>query len=226
MSNRPSTQLIVAAVLVAIVSYGFIQGNPPPAASQMLQDDRFVYLLQGSSVLKFQKSDLKPAANELFLQDFVMEPQTKDVDEFRVVNRDVNEALLQFFNKEQISCSISPEVRGKVSLNVKKAPFKDTLNAILRQVNATYLVNAGVFMIVPAFPAASNTPADKYPHFADPGWLPGSRGNADTPTADNQMVMDAESLYLMKGNTLYKIQKSNMKVVATEVVFLHPGGRG
>jgi len=72
---------------------------------------------------------------------------------------DVREALRALFKDVGVSYSIAPEVQGTVTVNLKNVRFDTALQNILKQVEATYRVEGGVYQIIHREePTAPNTP--------------------------------------------------------------------
>src|SRR5579862_508513 len=61
---------------------------------------------------------------------------------------DVREALRALFKSVGVSYSIAPEVQGTVTVNLKNVRFDTALQNILKQADATYRVEAGVYQII------------------------------------------------------------------------------
>jgi hypothetical protein len=57
-------------------------------------------------------------------------------------NVEVRDALGSLFNSMGVSYSISPDVRGRVNMNLSGTTFETALQNICKQVNATYRANA------------------------------------------------------------------------------------
>ena len=61
---------------------------------------------------------------------------------------DVREALRALFKNVGVSYSIAPEVQGTVTVSLRNVTFEAALQNILKQVNATYRVEGGIYQIV------------------------------------------------------------------------------
>ena len=61
---------------------------------------------------------------------------------------DVREALEALFKDVGLSYSIAPEVQGQVTVSLRNVAFSSALQNILRQVDATYRIEAGTWQIV------------------------------------------------------------------------------
>jgi len=67
----------------------------------------------------------------------------------RLDSIDARDALQSILRPTRVSFVISPEVQGRVSLNVLDLSFRDSFLSILKQVDATYKVSGGVYSIYP-----------------------------------------------------------------------------
>ncbi|MDR3689867.1 MAG: hypothetical protein P4L46_10845 [Fimbriimonas sp.] len=107
---------------------------PVPAAPvrpmTMTQDGTYLYIVRGTSMYKVRKSDLVVV-------------KTGSLNKV-----DVHDALDQLFGSAGVSYKLDPNVHGIVTLpgNVS---FESALQGTLRQVHATYRIQAGVYEIVP-----------------------------------------------------------------------------
>jgi hypothetical protein len=61
---------------------------------------------------------------------------------------DVREALRALFKMVGVSYAIDPDVQGYVTVSLKSVPFGTALQSILRQVDAVYQVQGGVYRIM------------------------------------------------------------------------------
>ena len=61
---------------------------------------------------------------------------------------DVREALRALFKNVGVSYSIAPDVQGSVTVSLKNVTFETALQNVLRQVDSTYRIEAGVYEIV------------------------------------------------------------------------------
>lgn len=61
---------------------------------------------------------------------------------------DVHDAIADLFKEVQVSFSINPDVKGKVTVHFERISFEVALRNILRQVNADYRADGAVFQIV------------------------------------------------------------------------------
>lgn len=120
---------------------------------------------------------------------------------------DVREAIRQVFKTVNRSYSISPNVRGTVTMDMT-GTFESMLNALLRQVDATYRIEGGVYEIIP------NTPTKVFISGPDPTdnslIVRGQSGVA--------MVGDDRYLYVLTQNSVVKMAKADLKVVKTSTL--------
>ncbi len=76
---------------------------------------------------------------------------------------DVREALRALFKNVGVSYSIAPEVQGTVTCSLRNVTFDAALQNILKQVNATYRIEAGIYQIVPKVDQVINDKGDENP---------------------------------------------------------------
>ena len=72
----------------------------------------------------------------------------KQIASLELEQADVREALRALFKNVNVSYSIAPEVQGPITVSLKNVTFETALQNVLRQVDATYRVEAGVYEIV------------------------------------------------------------------------------
>ena len=72
----------------------------------------------------------------------------KNIASLELEQADVREALRALFKNVNVSYSIAPEVQGPVTVSLKSVTFETALQNVLRQVDATYRIEAGVYEIV------------------------------------------------------------------------------
>jgi len=72
----------------------------------------------------------------------------KTIPSLELEQADVREALRALFKNVNVSYSIAPEVQGTVTVSLKSVTFETALQHVLRQVDATYRVEGGVYEIV------------------------------------------------------------------------------
>jgi type II secretory pathway component GspD/PulD (secretin) len=72
----------------------------------------------------------------------------KQVSSLELNQADVREALRSLFKDVSASYTIDPEIQGQVTVSLKRVTLEVALQNMLRQVDATYRIEAGVYMIV------------------------------------------------------------------------------
>lgn len=72
----------------------------------------------------------------------------KMIPSLELEQADVREALRALFKNVTVSYSIAPEVQGSVTANMRNVSFQTALQNVLRQVDATYRVEGGVYEII------------------------------------------------------------------------------
>lgn len=73
---------------------------------------------------------------------------------------DIRDALRALFKNVGVSYVIAPEVQGTVTVSLKDIPFETALQNILKQVDATYRVEGGVYSILKRPEAIVTTKTD------------------------------------------------------------------
>lgn len=123
---------------------------------------------------------------------------------FAVQDEDVRDALRKLFKTVEAPYSIAVDVQGTVTVNFRDASFHDALTSMLKQVNATYMVEAGVYQVVvkPRVSIGEHDPRDFKMT------VPGVAREPATITQDDRF------LYVLRGDELYKVNKSDLKTVA------------
>ena len=72
----------------------------------------------------------------------------KQIPSLELEQADVREALRALFKNVNVSYSIAPEIQGSVTVSLKNVSFETALQHVLRQVDATYRVEGGIYEIV------------------------------------------------------------------------------
>jgi hypothetical protein len=72
----------------------------------------------------------------------------QNIPSLELDSADVREALRALFKNVGVSYSIAPEVQGTVTVSLRNVTFDAALQNILKQVNATYRVEGGIYQIV------------------------------------------------------------------------------
>ncbi len=76
------------------------------------------------------------------------DPSQKIIPSLEYQQADVREALRALFRNVGVSYSIDPVIQGFVTVSLKNVTFEAALQYVLRQVDATYRVEGGVYEIV------------------------------------------------------------------------------
>src|SRR5579885_671321 len=76
------------------------------------------------------------------------DPGTQIIPSLELQQADVRDALRALFRNVNVNYSIAPEVQGTVTVSLKNVLFEQALQNILKQVDATYRIDSGVFEIV------------------------------------------------------------------------------
>ena len=118
---------------------------------------------------------------------------------------DVRTALRQLFRNINVSYAISPNVQGVVTVDLRNVTFETALQNILRQVDATYRINAGVYQILRRQDqVAPNIQFEEEPT------------TTRKPSQVHSVItQDGKYLYIFRGDDIFKVQKSDLKVVKT-----------
>ena len=110
---------------------------------------------------------------------------------------DVREALRNLFKMSGVSYTIAPDIQGTVTLSLRNVPFDTALQNLTRQVDATYRIEGGVYQIVPQ---EEN---------------PSVREQLDKAKGESFMLVDGNTLFVLKGNVVYKLNKTTMTVMSS-----------
>jgi len=76
------------------------------------------------------------------------DPRDKRIPNLELESADVRDALKALFRSVGVSFTIDADVMGTVTVSLKDVPFETALQAILKQVDATYRVEAGIYRII------------------------------------------------------------------------------
>lgn len=76
------------------------------------------------------------------------DPGVKIIPSLELEQADVRDALRALFRNVSVNYSIAPEVQGTVTVSLKNVLFETALQQVLRQVDATYRINSGVYEII------------------------------------------------------------------------------
>jgi len=134
----------------------------------------------------------------------------QNIPSFEINQGDARQAVRTLFKKTNLAYTIAPDVQGTITISLKNVPFEIALQNVLRQVDATYRMEGGVVNIVRlvAEPWVDSVPAPTSVEVAPP------RPPA-APKESPSIVQDGAFLYIVRGNSMYKVRKSDMKVVAS-----------
>lgn len=117
---------------------------------------------------------------------------------------DVRSAIRKLFRSVEVPYSIGVDVEGTVSVNFKNVPLDSALTTMLSQVHATYQVEGDVYQIVsrsqvvpPKVEVVSESPGRSVGNWLD----------------SVAITQDDKFLYILKGDVLYKVNKSDLKTV-------------
>jgi type II secretory pathway component GspD/PulD (secretin) len=135
--------------------------------------------------------------------------QSSAVQEINVDRVDVREALRTLFRQVSVSYSISPEVQGNVTVHLRNVSFDLALRAILEQVNATCRIEEGIYQIVPTQRILFH-PSDRG---SDPIVI-----RAEPSEQTQVLTVDDKFMYLLKGQALYKVNKSDLRTVSSRLL--------
>ncbi len=80
-----------------------------------------------------------------FAQDDITQ---RNIPSLEYQQADVREALRALFRSVGASYTIAPDVQGLITVSLKNVPFEQALQQVIRQVEATYRIESGVYQIV------------------------------------------------------------------------------
>jgi len=113
---------------------------------------------------------------------------------------DVRDALRQLFKTVGVSYSITPEVQGTVTVDLKNISFEQGLQNVLRQVDATYRVQGGVYEVT----LRNQQPGDPIV-IGEP--IP------DKPGSSSAIAIGGKYVFIVYNGYAYKLDKDDMHVV-------------
>ncbi len=91
------------------------------------------------------------------------DPANQIIPSLELEQADVREAIKILFRNLNVSYSIAPEVQGTVTVSLRNVPFETALQNILKQVNATYRVEGGVYQIIARIDPGVTTGPEQLP---------------------------------------------------------------
>lgn len=116
------------------------------------------------------------------------DPSQTIIPSLELQEADVREALKALFRTVGVSYSIAPDVQGTVTVSLRNVTFETALLNILKQVDATYRVEGGVYQIIKRPPDnEANAGAGTGPTTAPNAKLPIRR--LKIRSADPQFIM-------------------------------------
>ncbi|MEQ1934545.1 MAG: hypothetical protein ABL962_11835, partial [Fimbriimonadaceae bacterium] len=88
------------------------------------------------------------------------DPRDKVIASLELQSADVRDALQILFKNVEVSYTVAGDVQGTVTVNLKNQTFEVVLNAILKQADATYRVEGGIYNIIKKEVVQPPTPGD------------------------------------------------------------------
>ena len=122
---------------------------------------------------------------------------------------DIRSALREVFKTIGASYTIDPKVKGTVTMELANVSFETVLQTLLRQVDATYRIEGGVYEIL-----KRNEPQPGV-GFMGPDPYDNRLVTAPPVAPPTQMIQDGRYIYVLVGKTLEKVEKSSFKIVKT-----------
>ncbi|MEQ1822685.1 MAG: hypothetical protein ABL949_09255, partial [Fimbriimonadaceae bacterium] len=86
------------------------------------------------------------------------DPRDKVIASLELQSADVRDALQILFKNVDVSYTVAGDVQGTVTVNLKNQTFEVVLQAILKQADATYRVEGGIYNIIKKEIIAPPTP--------------------------------------------------------------------
>lgn len=196
------------AILLRVEGHRWSPPHEQTASSHwaVTQDSKELWILRGKSLHRVRKSDLKTLSQSLFWDEVERQKVT-----LKANSLDLREVLRSLFKQVDRSFSISPEVKGKVTISVVDGTFIDALETVLRQVNAKYEIDGGVYLInpirVPKEPLNKEQNTGRFVD-SDPSLLTDwSRGSV--------IARDESFMYVLIDQMLYKLDKTSLQQIAS-----------
>ncbi len=88
------------------------------------------------------------------------DPRDKIIASLELQSADVRDALSILFKNVEVSYTVAADVQGTVTVNLKNQTFEVVLQAILKQADATYRVEGGIYNIIKKEVVAPPPPGD------------------------------------------------------------------
>jgi len=144
--------------------------------------------------------------------------QSNDIT-IQVTKGDLRRTLRSVFSQAGVSYSISPEVQGLVTVRLRNVTLDNALNTILRQVDATYRIDGGTYQVYARdttdidstfdnpTPRPTQPPYGQFPPTSS--YTPSGSSNNGAPA----IFGDSIYLYIVRGDNLTKVRKSDLKIV-------------
>jgi hypothetical protein len=82
------------------------------------------------------------------IKAYAQGPENTNIPSLELQEADVREALKALFRIVGVNYTIAPEVQGTVTVSLKNTTFETALRTILQQVDATWRVEGGTYMII------------------------------------------------------------------------------
>jgi len=111
--------------------------------------------------------------------------------QLKLEKADVREALRKVCEMAHVSYAIDPLVQGEVTLDLKNVTFESSLQNILHQVDATYLVENGVYIIGKRINQRIGVPGSPDRRPFDPTLPPGFQRGTTASGSREQLQLDA-----------------------------------
>lgn len=133
------------------------------------------------------------------------DPAQKVVD-LDAKGEDIREVLRRLFKNVGVSYSIAPEIQGTVTIQLRNVTFATALANVLKQVDATYRIEGGIYQIIKPNIYMGGGPVDS-------AILGREVDRSEAPV----MTIDDQHLFILKGGRLYKVGKSDLKTIASSM---------
>ena len=142
--------------------------------------------------------------------------QGSGVSSYKFEQADVRQALQKIFQSAGISYSIAPDVQGVITVDLHNVVFETALQNLLRQVDATYRIEGGVYQVIRHEPTSP-------PLMTPMGDQRGTPYRSAATPVGSAMVQDNQYLYVLTDKGIYKIKKADLSIVQIQTL-LPPSG--